>query len=85
MPLMPVRPGTWAIVRTTLAQAPADSRQAVSWLFMGSVVMLALQAWDRTLWQPARIRKWLIAATVGLVAAGTIWMLWKPARPLGTA
>ena len=28
---------------------------------------------------------WLIAATVGLVAAGAIWMLWKPARPLGTA
>jgi hypothetical protein len=29
---------------------------------------------------------WLIAATVGIVAAGTVWLLWRPAGPpLGTA
>ena len=38
--------GTWAIVRATLAQAPPDSRRVVSWLFMGSALMIGLQIWD---------------------------------------
>jgi two-component sensor histidine kinase len=46
MTRMPSRPGTWAIVRATLAQAPADSRRIVFWLFVGSVFTLVAQAWD---------------------------------------
>lgn len=46
MAWMPPRPGTWAIVRATFAQAPPDSRRVVYWLFMASAGMLALQVWD---------------------------------------
>jgi two-component sensor histidine kinase len=43
---MSPRPGTWSIVRATLAQAPPDSRRAVYWLFAASTGMLVLQVWD---------------------------------------
>jgi hypothetical protein len=38
--------GTLAIVRTTLAQAPVESRRPIMWLFTASAGMIALQIWD---------------------------------------
>jgi two-component system sensor histidine kinase AlgZ len=57
------QPGVLSIVRTAVVRAPASARTVLWWVVLGSVGMLALQAWDvRGRWDAAGTAEFLSVA-----------------------